>query len=170
MSGPLSRRALLTRRSARAEPAGVRPPWSIVAFDQSCDSCGACLPACPEGILVADRAGRPVVDFSRGGCTFCGDCATACLPRNDLPAAIDPSVLAARVLPLLAHLGGACISVQGVTCRLCGDPCEPRAIRFRPLVGGRVLPEISAETCTGCGVCVSVCPVGAITMAPWSRA
>ena len=72
-------------------------------------------------------------------------------------------------LPLLAHLNANCISIQGTACRLCGDPCDPRAIRFRPLVGGRVLPEISAETCTGCGVCISVCPVGALSMAPVSR-
>lgn len=73
-------------------------------------------------------------------------------------------------LSMTALLGGACISVQGVACRLCGDPCEPAAIRFRPLGGGRVLPEISAETCTGCGVCVPACPVGALSMAPRSRA
>ncbi|WP_239988621.1 4Fe-4S dicluster domain-containing protein [Paramagnetospirillum kuznetsovii] len=73
---------------------------------------------------------------------------------------------AGEPVALLAHLNANCISVQGTACRLCGDPCEPRAIRFRPLLGGRALPEISAETCTGCGVCVSACPVGAMTLAP----
>ena len=80
-----------------------------------------------------------------------------------------PPQTASNVL-LVADLGGACISVRGVSCRLCGDPCDPNAIRFRPLGGGRVLPEISAEACTGCGVCISACPVGALSMAPRSRA
>ena len=73
-------------------------------------------------------------------------------------------------LSMIALLGGACISVRGVSCRLCLDPCEPAAIRFRLLTGGRALPEISAETCTGCGVCVPACPVGALSLVPRSRA
>ena len=70
---------------------------------------------------------------------------------------------------LVAELGGACISMQGVACRLCGDPCEPRAIRFRLMTGGRALPEIDVAACTGCSVCVTACPVGALTMVQPAR-
>ncbi len=171
MSGLLSRRTLLTRRPQSRAPSGPRPPWSIETFAATCDGCGACLTSCPEHILAKGADGRPVVDFNRGGCTFCGDCDTACVPRDGRPAAIDRTAFdGADRLPVLAHLGGACISLQGVTCRLCGDPCDPRAIKFRPLPGGRVLPEIADESCNGCGVCVSACPVGALSMAPLVRA
>lgn len=171
MSGLMSRRTLLTRRTESRAPSGPRPPWSIETFAAACDGCGACLASCPEHILVKGADGRPVVDFARGGCTFCGDCDTACVARDGRPAAIDRKAFdGAGSLPVLARLGAACISIQGVTCRLCGDPCESRAIKFRPLPGGRVLPEIADESCNGCGVCVSACPVGALSMAPLVRA
>ncbi|WP_237051513.1 ferredoxin-type protein NapF [Magnetospirillum sp. ME-1] len=161
----------MTRRTESRAPSGPRPPWSIETFAAACDGCGACLASCPEHILVKGADGRPVVDFARGGCTFCGDCDTACVARDGRPAAIDRKAFdGAGSLPVLARLGAACISIQGVTCRLCGDPCESRAIKFRPLPGGRVLPEIADESCNGCGVCVSACPVGALSMAPLVRA
>lgn len=166
MSGLVSRRGLLTRQAESRMPSGPRPPWSVASFDTDCDACGVCLPICPEAILVPDAAGRPVIDFVRGGCTFCGACDQACLPRDGSAAAIDRAAagLEEDRLPLVARLGGSCISLQGVVCRLCGDPCDARAIRFRPLTGGRSLPEISSETCTGCGICVSACPAGALSM------
>ena len=67
---------------------------------------------------------------------------------------------------VVAVLGGGCLAVQGVTCGTCADPCEPRALKVRPLLGGRALPTIDAAACTGCGDCLNVCPVGALSLAP----
>ncbi|MGR3678655.1 MAG: 4Fe-4S dicluster domain-containing protein [Paracoccaceae bacterium] len=56
-----------------------RPPWTDEArVRQSCTSCGDCIAACPEGILVRGPANTPVLDFSTGECTFCNSCVTAC--------------------------------------------------------------------------------------------
>ena len=38
------------------------------------------------------------------------------------------------------------------------------AILFRPALGGYALPEVDAAACTGCGLCIGVCPVKAIEM------
>lgn len=167
MSATISRRGLLSRRVLRGEVEGPRPPWSTAHFREACDGCGDCIAACPERILVRDGGGLPVVAFAQGGCNFCGDCAKVCAP-----GAIDATAAAEGRRPwlLVADLNPACISLQGVACRLCGDPCEPGAIRFRPLVGGRSLPDISTDRCTGCGICVSACPVGALRVQPAAAA
>jgi len=34
------------------------------------------------------------------------------------------------------------------------------------MLGGRALPVIDAAACTGCGDCLSICPVGALSLVP----
>jgi ferredoxin-type protein NapF len=101
--------------------------------------------------------GTPHMDFSlgEGECTFCGDCTSAC-PT----AALDAD--RARPWDWVADAGAKCLSSQGITCRACQDACEPRAIRFSLMTGGRAIPLIDEYSCTGCGACAGVCPAGAI--------
>lgn len=79
----------------------------------------------------------------------------AALPRS------THATPAARV----ARLGAGCVEPAGVSCRRCGEACDTDAIAFTPLGGGRTAPLLTADRCTGCGVCVDVCPVSAITLA-----
>ena len=138
----------------------VRPPWALAEDDfvARCTRCGDCLGACPTKILEKGRGGFPLVNFARGECTFCGKCVDAC----------KPAALARRegTAPwtLKARIGDACLALQGVVCRSCGDRCQARAIRFRLAPGGVSRPALDGEACTGCGACVAVCPVDAITM------
>lgn len=67
--------------------------------------------------------------------------------------------------PRVAVLGEGCLAVRGITCASCVDPCEPGALKIRPMLGGRGLPTIDAAACTGCGDCLNVCPVGALSLA-----
>jgi ferredoxin-type protein NapF len=97
---------------------------------------------------------------------------TASLSRRGLFRAFGASPATApedRALPPLARLSEACVEPRGVTCRRCGEACEPGAIRFRLQRGGAI-PSIDAERCTGCGDCLGVCPVSAIALVSRERA
>jgi ferredoxin-type protein NapF len=155
----LSRRGFLR---GRVRPkAEIRPPWALSEseFVDRCTRCNDCLKACPQGILVPGEGGYPTVDFSRGECTFCADCVAACQPRALLRSGEDTSPW-----PYKAQVSEACLPKKGVECRVCGDFCDVRAIRFTPRIGGNPLPDIDTETCTGCGACVAPCPATAISI------
>ncbi|GGH24806.1 ferredoxin-type protein NapF [Cribrihabitans marinus] len=149
-----SRRNLLRGRFRKTETPAIHPPGAQPDFGNICDECGDCINACPEAILISSSRG-PVVDFSRGGCTFCGECARAC-PTGALQEALVPD------WPWRAEVGAKCLAFQGVSCRACEDACDRRAIRFRLMTAGRAVPVIDQDQCNGCGECAFVCPALAI--------
>lgn len=133
----------------------MRPPGQQPDFSRLCDGCRACSEACPQHIVIHTGNGTPTLDFSRGACTFCGDCARAC----------PTGALAAETLenwPWRAKVLQSCLSYQGIACRTCEDSCEPRAIRFRLQTGGRAVPVLDQDLCTGCGECAYTCPAQSI--------
>lgn len=151
-----TRRHILTGRMSRPAPE-FRPPWTTEArITALCTRCGDCAPACPQGIIeIAD--GHPRIRMNGSECTFCGDCAAACKAevfQTDLP----------RPWPVRVEMGNGCLLGAGITCQLCTDACDSRALRFdlrvRP-VGGI---EIKADACTGCGACLAVCPTGSLRL------
>jgi ferredoxin-type protein NapF len=153
-----SRRGFLRGRpSPKAE---IRPPWALAEalFINHCTRCNDCLPACPQHIVIAGDGGYPTVDFSRNECTFCGECTKACRPQALMRHDDQPP------WTIKALISDLCLARKGVECRICGDFCDVRAIRFTPRLGGTALPEITLETCNGCGACVAPCPTGAIAI------
>ncbi|MFT3663474.1 ferredoxin-type protein NapF [Piscinibacter sp.] len=157
------RRSFLRGRIADTEAPRAaerpRPPWSLRpgdAFRAACTRCGDCLRACPRGVLHAGDGGYPEIRFDSAGCSLCGECAAVCQSH-----AIDRERVA-QAFAWRVEVGAACLNRRGVECRVCGDACEARALRFAPALGGIAQLRVDAQACTGCGDCVGVCPVGAI--------
>lgn len=139
----------------------IRPPWSWDEEDflAACTRCDACVAVCPTRIIVRGRGGFPEVDFSRGECTFCGDCAQSCRP-----GALVRSHHGSTPWLLKAAITQDCLAHNKVVCSSCGDACATRAIRFRPRAGGVPLPAVDRTLCRGCGACLVWCSVSAIVI------
>jgi ferredoxin-type protein NapF len=138
----------------------MRPPWSLrpdERFTAACTRCGDCVQTCPEQVLVTGDRGFPEIRFTQNGCTLCGDCARAC-PSGAIRRDPEPEAFAWRV-----RIGAACLTLHGVECRICGDACDTRALRFVPALGGIAQLRVDFDACTGCGACAPVCPVDAVS-------
>lgn len=57
----------------------------------------------------------------------------------------------------------SCLGWQRMICLSCRDACPENAIRLR----ANLEPRIDAGSCTNCGKCSPVCPVGAIRIGLW---
>jgi len=145
--------------SGRNNP--IRPPWALPedAFTKLCERCGVCIDKCPTHIIHQGRGGFPVVDFNSGECLFCGDCVDVCKPgalkkrEGYRPWSVTASIN-----------NSTCLAFSNVECRSCFDPCEARAIKMTPRIGGVSIPLLNSADCTGCGACLAVCPAQAVNM------
>ncbi|MFC1673509.1 ferredoxin-type protein NapF [Pseudomonadota bacterium] len=162
MNVSLSRRSFFKGQFRASAHPVARPPWALAedVFVDTCSRCDKCIVSCEEGVIERAGGGYPEMNFSAGECTFCGACAEAC---ND--SALVQNMAhdeAASPWDLIAQIGSSCLSAKGVTCRVCGDRCDARAIRFQLAVGGVANPVLDQSACTGCGACVAPCPTGAV--------
>lgn len=153
----LNRRRLFSRKSI--EDVTTVMPWlkSAHTFTDECTRCGKCISACETSIIVNGDGGFPTIDFNRGECTFCYQCAESCP---------EPIFLAQSESPwqLKANINDKCLAQQNVECRSCGETCDTMAIQFRLQLNKVAQPVITSDDCTGCGACVAVCPTAAIQM------
>lgn len=126
------------------------------------DQCNAriCQPEGGIGPSQNEATAMSRADFLRGGRRSRDSTQVpATAPSASLPA--DSPVAS---VPVIATVTSACLAAAGVQCRTCEDPCDAGAIRFRPMPGGRTVPTIGVAVCTGCGACLSACPVGALRL------
>ena len=160
MHHSINRRQFL-RGDLAAKRTPIRPPWALAeaAFSAACTRCMACLSTCPERLIKNGSGGYPELDFSAGGCSFCGACVVACES-----GALHRTTESLCPWILRAVLDSGCLTLQGVVCRSCSEHCEAGAIRFQLQHGAVAAPGINAQQCTGCGACIAVCPTHALTL------
>lgn len=152
----LSRRRFLRGKKKPVDI--IRPPGSPTetTFTDQCLRCGNCVSACETGVLTHGDGGFPTIDFNKAGCSFCQQCITAC--SHQVLEKGRPH------WPHQPEINNSCLARNKVHCRTCQESCESEAISFQLALGGIAQPDIHLEQCTGCGECISGCPVGAIKM------
>ncbi len=138
----------------------IRPPYNQdnALFQKECPQCdGKCSRSCKQDIIKIARDQTPFISFNGNkGCTYCEKCAEAC----------DQDVLRVEneyeYINAIACLDKiTCLAWNQNICRSCLDVCEHRAIKF---VGGLWVPNIDGNFCSGCGLCVGVCPNNSLSM------
>ncbi len=142
----------------------MRPPYARAEIDfrKLCDGCDACRESCPTGVIGKDGDGIPMLLYGQAVCDFCGACADACPTGAMVREQARPWIVT-------AHVKATCLSFNAVTCRCCEESCEAGAIRFRLMTGGRALPQIDDDACTGCGHCAVICPNNSVEMRSRAR-
>lgn len=153
-----------------------------------CQSCGACIAACPKEVLSlqaetvpvrllcrAGEAGFVVSDNCKIGCIGCEICEGACkfgaltienhLPQFDMAKCVG-CMMCAEVCPTGAIWGDfdnrkiALIDrKECIGCGICKKICQ-----FEAISGERKSVHEVNEACTGCGECVAKCPKHCISL------
>ncbi|MBE0490718.1 MAG: 4Fe-4S dicluster domain-containing protein [Sulfurospirillum sp.] len=144
-------------RFKKTDTSIVRPPYcdQIELFNQKCPACidKPCVNACNEKIIFIDKEGLAALVFDQNGCTYCEKCALTCMG-----AVLSLTCKDMRIQATFSISTQKCLAWQSVMCSSCLDACNERAIQFF----GVFRPIIKKESCTNCGMCVSVCPSDAL--------
>lgn len=143
-------------------PPAVRPPGAAdkARFDTLCDGCGECASACPASAIFLTGPATmhsetgPEIRAAFSPCVMCEG--LRCIPACPTDA-LEPVTPETMRIATIAFTAEACWAANGTEplCNHCLDRC--------PLTGTAITwhsgkgPEIHAEACTGCGVCVHYC-------------
>ncbi|MCZ8156313.1 MAG: 4Fe-4S binding protein [Leptospira sp.] len=135
------------------------PPGATDHFFELCTGCKECVFSCPYSVLfpvISETSGKnfPFFDPNAKACHLCTDwpCINACPEGALLPYEEDETPKFGKAKGIGEH----CINgkTKEKTCDACAAVCTiEKTVNFRAN-----LPVFSSSTCTGCGMCVEVCP------------
>ena len=140
-----------------------RPPHAVPEseFVTGCTKCDACIEACPPHAIFRTpdsegmMAGLPIIDALSQPCLMCND--LPCVPACEAGVLTFEAPLAMGLATIDSTL---CLAFNGTPCDECVERCPvENAIT---LEAGK--PIIHEESCTGCGVCVFMCPGPELTI------
>lgn len=145
----------------------LRPPGvhDEAAFLRLCARCGACIRACPAGILRHGGTGNgfarilaPEINFGENACepscSACGAvCPTGAIPRFTTEQKRGFLIGLAQVDP------EGCLAANGMECGVCVRSCPYGAMALQWDASEiQASVRVDAGRCVGCGACVNACP------------
>jgi len=151
----------------RNESPAISPPGSVSVdqFLDRCTGCHLCISACPTQVLQPafleyGFAGflKPRLDFSTAFCNYdCRRCAEAC---PDTAITLLPLLEKQTTRIGVAHLDleHCIVKTKGTDCAACSEHCPTKAVDTVPYGNNLRLPQVSRESCIGCGACEYACP------------
>lgn len=140
----------------------IRPPGRTDESDflQRCVKCGKCIRACPfialQPVLRANEfdRGTPTLRSGTSFCRFCEGfpCIEAC-PTGAISRQGNLKKIATAVCKQKT-----CLRTSSIECNACEQICSKTFKAINCRLAGHP-PEILTEKCSGCGACLTVCPV-----------
>ena len=155
----------LSLRLSRKSPVRLnrlRPPGAVseAEFPAHCIRCGRCAEVCPYrsvkllDLAAGTDAGTPLIEAEVVPCYLCMECVTVCPSGALRPIEVEETRMGVAVID-----PSTCVTQLGtLLCRTCYNVCPLQDVAIDlPAME----PEVIADGCTGCGICVHACPIDA---------
>jgi len=140
---------------------GLIPPGLAQSVSaENCQNCeGNCAKVCPREVISFhpdnhELKKQPFLNFQHNGCTFCYDCNRAC------PSYVKDKEHSKGNLGKARLEEMQCYAWLNIICMSCMNICPDKLIKFNK----ERKPSIKLKNCTGCGLCIRICPASAITI------